>query len=130
MTYVNESVFYGTEDSTHICMARIKGYGGVLVTQAAVSSIACKVFDLSGATPDTAILEPVVTVGTSIYDALQTDDQWSEDDTGYNFAFTVPRTGFPTGDHTYLVEFIVTPIAGDSFPLRPYRIYAAPIRSS
>jgi len=130
MTYLRIRQFHGCEDTPHVCLARINGYGATPITKASIASITCKVFDLSGATPDTASSTPAVVVSSAVYDALQTDDQWGdEDETGYNFAYTVPATSFPLGDHYYLIEFMFTPTSGEAFPAR-FTVYAAPLRGS
>ena len=129
MTYVATKRFDGREDTPQVCMARVQGVGGTNITQASITSITCKVFDLSGATPDTAETTPTVTVATSVFDTLQTDDMWDEDTVGYNFRFTVPAASFSTGDHYYLIEFTFTPTSGDAYT-STFEVYAAPLRSS
>ena len=62
------------EDSGFSIMARIKGQDGANITQASLTSIAIKVFDLSSATPTTAIVDTTRTIATVVFDTLQVDD--------------------------------------------------------
>ncbi len=106
-------------------MARITGFDGGLVTQAAISSITCSVYDAS--LYNTPVLPaPTVSVSTSIFDTLQThsvDSRWTADSTGYNFSFAVPGTAFPK-DHTYRVEFKFLPTSTASGPF--YLVWRIP----
>lgn len=105
----------GWEDTGAIVMARVTGTLGTAVTQASLSSIDCKVFDLDGTTPDTPSATPTVTVSTSVYDALQLDSRWSDTVTGYNFIHELPASAFPTGDRRYRIEYVFTPASGQVF---------------
>lgn len=101
----------GFEDNSVFVMARILGHAGVNITQASLTSIACKVYDGT-----TEVAAPAVVVADSVFDALQTSDpRWTKDATGYNFAFTVPASAFPSGDKVYLVKFTFDPVTGDNF---------------
>lgn len=103
-------------------MARITGGDGSAIGQADVASIARKVFDVRSATPETAVNSAAPVVVDSIFDTLQTDSRWSVDETGFNFADTVPASVFATGDRTYRVEYVFTPTSGQPWAVvfEPY----------
>src|SRR6185369_576143 len=68
----------------------VKGEG-YFVKIADLSTITCKVFDMSEASPTnprTPITTPMVTISTSVLDTPVTDGiLWDVDDVGYNFKF-------------------------------------------
>lgn len=106
----SETIF---EDTSLTVMARIKGNAGTNITQASLSSITCRSYDSS----DTLVVSPTVTISSSVFDTLQTEDddpRWTKDSTGYNFAFTIPAAAFPS-PQLYRVEFKFTPAVGDPF---------------
>lgn len=106
----------GWEDASLTVMARIQGNAGTNITQASLSSITCKVFDLDNA--NVVVATPAVTISSAVFDSLQTTDpRWTKDTTGYNFRFTVTASSFPTGSRRYQIEFVFTPTSGDVFPL-------------
>lgn len=117
------------EDAGAICLARVVGVDGANITHSDVTSIARKIFDLDSSTPTTAVDTSTLTVADTVYDTLQTDDRWSKDDTGYNFLDTVAASVLTTGDHSYLVEYKVTPVAGEVYWL-VYQLYARNVLSS
>lgn len=103
------------EDGGLFLMARIKGHAGVNITQATIASISVKSYDKASATLITTLV-PVV--AAAVFDALQTSDpRWTKDTTGYNFGFQIPGSAFPSGNTTYRVEVMFTPVSGDPFPL-------------
>ncbi len=103
------------EDGGATCMARIIGQAGVAITQASLTSIGCKVFDLGGATPDTPIATSSLTISSVVFDTLQTDARWTYDTTGYNFLHAHAAATFPSGDTRYRVEYLFTPVSGAAF---------------
>jgi hypothetical protein len=103
------------EDGGATVLARVLGNSGAAITQASLTGISYKVFDLQSATPDTAIATGTVTVATSVFDTLQTDAIWSADSTGYNFKHALAATCFPNGDRTYRVEYLFDPASGENF---------------
>lgn len=117
------------EDGGATILARVTGNAGAAITQASLTSITCKVFDLDGTTPDTAITTPTITVSTAVYDTLQTDARWTVDSTGYNFIDALAATNFPTGDHLYRVEYKFTPTSGAVFFVVA-ELYAKNVRTS
>jgi hypothetical protein len=91
---------------------------GNWIEVADLTSITCKVFDLSSSTPDTPITTPTVTIADAIKDPPVTSATlWTEDDTGYNFLHDLAASNFPTGDHRYLVEYTFTLTGGGVFHL-------------
>lgn len=108
-------------------------HDGVNVTQAALTSIAYKVFDLRSQSPETATSSGTLTVSSVIFNALQgandSDKRWTEDLIGFNFLATFLATAFPTGGHLYRIEIIFTPATGQPFPV-VYEVEIVGIRSS
>lgn len=106
----------GWESTAAQVLARIK-HNSAYITQGAISSIACKVrrYALEGGA-GTTTGTPAVVVNTSVFDVLQTGSGWTEDNTGWNFTFTVPAASFPAPDH-YFVLFTFTPGSGSPFRL-------------
>lgn len=104
------------EDGGCTCMARVLDNDGSRALQADVASISRSIFDLDGATPTVAVSGPTdIPVATGVYDTLQTDDRWSEDATGYNFANVVPASVFSSGGHRYRIEYKFTPVGGQVY---------------
>ncbi len=103
------------EGADLVLMARMRVLAGGYATQATVSSISLKVFDLSSGAQvgDTLAL----LVSAAVFDVLQTDVRWTADDTGYNFRVTIDGDYFPTGDRDYRVEVLFTPTSGKPYPL-------------
>lgn len=56
----------------------------------------------------TEITSGTLTATAVVFDTLQTDAAWTQDSTGYNFAFTVPAAAFATVGFAR-VEFEFTP---------------------
>lgn len=103
------------EDGGCQCLARVVGNAGTAITQASLTAITAKVFDLDSTTPDTAVATPTVTISSAVFDTLQTDDRWDADDTGYNFKFEVAASAFSTGGRRYRIEFLFDPTSGENF---------------
>lgn len=107
------------ENGGGVLMADVTGVDGTAITQATISAITCKVYDV--ADPSSATSEPAVVVATSIFDAYQTDARWNltaeEASNGYNFLFAFPVNTFPDPNVTYQVEFMFTPTSGVAFPI-------------
>ena len=100
------------EDGGAFLMGRVLGNDGVYITQAVVSSITYLVHDI---TAGADVTSGSVTISTTIFDTLQLDDRWTEDDIGYNFGVAVSASWFATPDHTYRVEYKFTPSSGQVF---------------
>lgn len=101
------------EDGGAFFMARVTGRDAANITQAVVSSISYKVYDLKEL-PPTEKASGTLTVSSVIFDSLQTDSRWT-DSTGYNFRHEMPAASFPNGDRNYQVEYLFTPTSGEVF---------------
>lgn len=101
------------QQSGVILMARLISNAGVYVSQAAISSITCGVYDT--ASPNQVVASPSVSVASTIYDTLQTNLLWTKDALGYNFKYELPSSALPRGNKTYRVEFRVTPVGGQQY---------------
>lgn len=117
---------YVWEDSGAALMARVVGNDAAAITQATVTSIERKTYDLDSATPTTATDETTLTVSTVVFDTLQTDARWTEDSTGYNLRDDVDDTIFATGGHRYRVEYVVEPSSGAKFHV-VFEVLARPV---
>ena len=118
---------YVWEDGDVTCLARAT-LNGSNITQAVISSIARKVFDLDSTTPTTAVDSSSVTVASSVFDTLQTDGRWSKDSTGYNFRDTVAASVLSSA-HRYRVEYVFTGSNGEKAVLL-FEVSAKSIHSS
>lgn len=121
------------EDGGGIAISRIINESGAYITQASLTSITCKVYDLDNA--DALVGTPTVTISTSVFDTLQaaaadlrlwTRDGVQIDNVGWNFKFVVPASFFPLGSYvvdgvekrpyrSYRVEFLFDPTSGENF---------------
>ena len=120
------------EDSGASLMARVVGQDAANITQASLTGIAYKTFDLDGLTPGTAIDSGALVVADVVFDTLQTSDsRWTLDSTGFNFLDTTAAAAanLPTGDHRYRVEYVFDPASGENFTV-VFSLYARAIRSS
>ncbi len=106
---------------------RLTDQDGAAYQQADVTSIAYTVKVLDDPDQETGtdvsghVAESLV-VADTIYDALQTGDDWTEDDTGYNFRhFLSAGTAFADAGKTYRITYtFVTPSA--TFTVESYVI--------
>lgn len=114
--------FVVKEDTDAVFLARLRNVAGALVTQATLSSIAVRVYDVSSSTPTTAVYSASAVVADTVFDALQgadgADARWPVDNTGYNFRHTLDKAAFPTGDHLYWILYWFTPVSGNAFPVK------------
>lgn len=103
------------EDGAVALMARIQSIAsGANMTQASVTGITWKVFDLFD---NAQIATGTLTVSSVIFDTLQTPSIWTVDTTGYNFRVDPANTTHPNGGTTYRFEFIFDPSSGEDFPV-------------
>lgn len=110
------NAFYGrvNEDSSFSVMGRVF-VAGALWTQASVSGITYKVF----ATADgSEVASGTLTVGSVVFDTLQTDGRWDTDVVGYNFRHDNDHQVL-TSAGRYRIEYEVTMSAGNRFLLDP-----------
>ena len=102
-------------------MARVVGPRNTALNQAAVSAVSWRLFNLKSTTPGTAIDNGTLTVADVFFDSLQTssdDPAWTEDATGYNFAYQFPADTFAltaSGAGRYRLEIRGTPTTGEKF---------------
>ena len=89
-------------------------HNGENITQSAISSISVVVKRVNDGSPVATYGPATVTVGTAVFDTLQTDGRWEEDDEGYNFICTIPAAAFPEIDECF-VTFVFTPASGTPF---------------
>ena len=107
-------------------LARVVRQDAANITQVAISSIVYSVYLLDDDDPDsreavTGHDAESVAVADLIYDSLQTDDTWSVDATGYNFAHVLDVStdqAFTVAGKTYLVVFSLTPASGQVILVR------------
>lgn len=86
--------------------ARLVNPQQIPIVQSDVSSIECAVYDLSSATPWTAVATPAIIVSQAVFDTLFVDYGWSQDDIGYNFRHRIqPSTLATKGGHSYKIEY-------------------------
>jgi hypothetical protein len=104
----------GREDQSATFFDRVRGNSGALITQASFTAITYKVFDRAG----TEVATGTVTIGSSVFDTLQTSDAaWTAaggSSTGYNFKHTIPASAFANPGR-YRVEYKFDPTSGDDF---------------
>jgi len=113
------------------CLARVVGADGVAIVQADLTAIEYTVYllddqDPDSRTPITSHTAVAVAIATSVFDALQTDDLWDADATGYNFRYALSiatAVPFAIAGRNYLVEFTFDPVAGEDMFVR-FRCHA------
>lgn len=98
---------YVWKDGDVTCLARVT-LDGSLLLQATTTSITRTVYLKAlnaGAARTVVSAAAAVTVASAVFDTLQTDDRWDEDNTGYNFRDTIASTVFTLADRTYEVLY-------------------------
>ena len=102
---VYEGSFY--EQSRPTLLARVVDADGTTIQQATTTSIAASIREWDD--PSSELSSDVPVVADTVFDSLQTDDLWQEDETGYNFKYTIPLAKMTEADqYTYLVEVVFT----------------------
>jgi len=91
--------------------------GGAYITQAGVSSVQYAI--INDATKVVISALASLTVADVVYDALQTDSMWTEDNTGYNLRHDIDQTVFTDPKIRYRLEYLITLTGGTSFYLSP-----------
>lgn len=107
------------EASSFSVMYRIQA-DGANVTQSDVSSIQYAV--INDGTKEVITSLASLTVSSVVFDTLQTDDRWTEDNTGYNFRHDVDQSVLTNPDISYRFEYKVTLSSGNEFWLKPFVI--------
>jgi hypothetical protein len=88
----------------------ITGEGKALV-QADLSSATYAIFDRSSTTPETPIATGTLTIGSVVFNTLQTstdDPVWDVDTTGFNLRADFAASLFPSGGVLYRIEIKLT----------------------
>ncbi len=99
------------EDGDVVNSGRVQ-IDGTDVTQAVIASIQRKVFDRSN---NSLLFTDAIVVADTIFDTLQTGDEWTEDNDGYNFRDGVPGSRFSTGAKVYRVEYLFIGSSSEKF---------------
>lgn len=105
-------VFHVWEKGSVLVLARITGEAaanGVAtpITQATITSIALKITELPSRT---VVAPPEITVSDVVFDTMQTDDRWTIDAVGYNFAHWIDgATYLLTPSVIHRLEYTFTP---------------------
>ena len=96
-------------------MARIVDINGALVKQSDVDSITYSVYLLNEGKPESRTVDVFhsnneLNVSDVLFNQLQTNPHWTEDDKGFNFCWTLRIAGrqhspFELAGRHYLVEF-------------------------
>lgn len=132
------------KNATKTLMARLVNKDADLLTQAQFSSgssssdgqcdepVAYSIYLLDDQDPDSRTVvdghdDVALYASDVIFDSLQTDDLWVDDDgnaidaTGYNFRHTIdicPDNAFALAGRNYLVEYRLQPLAGEVILVR------------
>ncbi len=127
------SDIFGTvfKNGSATLLARVVGAGGIPVTQADVASAKYTLYLVDESDPDTVTpvtghAEVALDVASLVYDSLQNDDLWNEDDTGYNFKHVLDvstHQAFSTAGRHYRAVFTLTPTSGQVILVR-FRLHA------
>jgi hypothetical protein len=100
------------ENTSVVCLARVRASSGSYLTQATTTSLTVKVFNLNDRSQSGATQTPSKT--SCVFDTLQTDARWSEDSTGYNLAVPITADYLTDGNIVYQVECKL--VTTDSMP--------------
>jgi len=115
------------EDSAFSVMGRVH-LAGANATQSDISSIEYQIFYTDSDTAHTTAT--ALTVSSVIFNTLQTDGRWTEDNTGYNFRHDVASTILTDPTRKYEIEYKFTPVSGSPFYLDPVPINVKGVKSS
>ena len=119
---------YGTafKNGSATLLARVVGQDGSEIVQADLNAIHYTVFLLDDQDPDSRApvanhTDVALTISQVIFNSLQYDALWTIDEIGYNFRHTLdvsPYPAFATAGRRYLVEYRLTPMAGEVIMVR------------
>lgn len=106
-------------------MARVKDWTATAIQVADIAAVEYTVYaldddDVDAQTPVTGHEGVALVVAEVVFDTLQTDDRWTVDTTGYNFAYTIDVSSyaaFSVRGARYLVVFTLTPVVGQAIQL-------------
>jgi hypothetical protein len=129
--------FIAYEDTGVILMGRIVTTAGTAITQAALSSIAYAVYDVTdyddvaGTGTATLVIAGTLTISAVVFDSLQIPAIWTDlgDSTGYNFRVDAPVTWIPAAPKRYEIGFLATPASGAAFGWK-YQATSRKLRTS
>ena len=113
---VNEWQAYTWEDVGVYLFDLIKGNLGTNVTQASITLIVAKVYDIAGAQVGSDL---TIDKTTSVFDTLKTktDDPRYTGKKGFNFRALMPGSYFPEpGSYTVEIYFTDTAVPSNKFP--------------
>ena len=103
------------EDGGATCMGRLKFQGAVTSFLIAnIASITRTIFDTKAAVPTAVLATDALVVASTVFDVLQTDGRWTEDESGYNFRDTIAGSNFASST-VYRVEYWFTSSGGSLF---------------
>ena len=106
------------EDSTFAVMARLH-VNGANAVQSDFSSITYKAWNTNDR--ETVVASGSLSVGTVVFNTLQTDGRWTEDATGYNFRHDITAATFTTPG-IYRIEYTGTLAGGGSVIFTPFEV--------
>ena len=114
------------KNGTATCLARVVGADAANITQSDIDTITYSVYMLNDQNADTRAdvtghTAVALVVADTIFDTLQTDAIWTEDDTGYNFKHEIDiseNEAFAIAGREYLIEFSLTPGTGQLILVR------------
>jgi hypothetical protein len=114
------------KNATVTLLARIVGNDCANVRRADIASLTYSVYLLDDDDADarnavTGHAAAALTPADVLFDVLQTDALWTADDAGYNFRHLLDvsaHAAFPTAGRRYLVEYRLTPAAGQVIVVR------------
>ena len=99
------------ERASTLLLARVENPDGDLVTRASLASISRQIHKVSVTPPVPVGSEVTETIADVVFDTLQTDDRWTLDSLGYNFAAELSKTDLPENG-VYRVEYELVTVAG------------------
>jgi len=113
-------------NATALFMARVENATGTVITQSSTSSIRYSVYELDADDPDSFVVvvghdNVTLDVAEVIFDALQNDEAWTIDTTGYNFRHELDvsqNEAFSQAGRLYQVRYELTPGDGQKIVFR------------
>lgn len=97
-------------------LARPVGLSNNVLDSSDFSSATLSIYDLTSDTPTTDLYSG--SDPSSLEASLQTGDEWTADDTGYTFDFTLSDSDWGSvGGHTYRIEVKITTTSDGVVPI-------------